>query len=124
VLSGWANGICTDCTSLNTTFVLDCPAPSPLNPDSCWQYVFSPAVCPTGDNYVSLEVRVQLSGATYFVNVELYDGTSGLVRMWWRYNAGASAPDCSAWSALPIPLLSNGSGHCNGAVATCSLTSL
>lgn len=109
-LSGITNGSCSDCTTLNDTFVVVRGSGT-----SClWSYDIDPDICTDYKN-----VTVFLFGTTITVST----GTDGLFEHIDYYSDVGSAPFDCGFSAYDVPYLS-GAVRCSGASSTCEITAL
>lgn len=133
-LAGFANGPICICTTLNADFHLSYFGPVAsgctdlfASPDSCCQFSYVSTFNCTIFGTVGWGVSLYLiqDGGHYYIEVDV--GQVGFPINIARFllDLGTSAPDCTTFSALDIPLdATNGSAiQCNESAATCVVTS-
>jgi len=118
------------CANYNATYYIDIPVPG----TACtFSWGNATLLCNPGFGDYGLTIDFLISGGTYYVCVRLL---SPLQYILFEKDLGATAPDCTTFSALNIPVKTSGSGNCgpqlgyfdNASCAytgtTCALTSL
>lgn len=114
-LSGISNQGCSDCTTLDGTYIIDRTA-------ACvWSQAVSPAVC----TFILIQVRQD--SVLQETTVNFADpGLFGLKQIMWSKAGGASTIDCDAFSATDIPadVADDTSPDCDNGSSTCLLTAL
>jgi len=120
VISGMANGSCSDCANMDGTYIL-AHASSPGS--TCnWNDSVSDTLC-TSATTVTAILTAQNTGANTYVNFLM---NTGFGVHQWRLDTGSSSPtNCSGWSSTSLPFLSTSAGgQCDSTSATCLVTSL
>ena len=123
------SGTCTNCTWANATWIIDYDGESSF----CdWRDDTGTQNCNCGLTTTGNGVSIQQSesGGNYFTAVRgiCKSSLSGafVSQIDFRYEHGATKPDCTFFSATDIPWVTGigGGDGCDGAMAFCSLTAL
>lgn len=126
---GIANNGCDLCTALNKSYIA---VFNPLFTSACrWGSGLELTGCTIlgGATFFGFTAELQYNGfiSQYQLNVTTNDGNvnGDVCRADWQDNLGASAPDCSAWSSLPLTLSGSVTNNvCNCSPITLELTAL
>lgn len=116
VIAGMVDGTCSDCTALNATYVL---VNQGIQPDGCpcWHLDLDATTCTAHAIRACMQSPVAI-GPQLLVTF-LGDWPSLYLASF------ASAPDCSAWSDLEVPVQTGGwDGVCDDTSSTCTVTAL
>ena len=125
-ITGVVDAACTNCEFCNNTFIVDYTGEAFF----CnWEYIDSGAdlLCGgTNTNPTKVTVQQFFNAGVYETEVAVAAWNSFLTnygdKIQWKYNHGATKPDCTAISGLNIPFLVN--FGCEGGSSTCTLTAL
>lgn len=119
--SGFANGTCSECTTLNTTFTLPLEGENPSG--NCIWFLDITNQC--SGNINAVRASLIFGGGTYHLDVTVEDSILA-PRTTFIKDFGGTSPVCEDWSSLSVPLDNQDwSGVCDaGASPTCTVTAL
>ena len=96
VLTGITNGSCSDCATLNGTYILASTLASDVN--CLWQYNLPSAIC--GFNYVFVQLRNIGGGTPYRIDVAIAGSSLTRYIYWW--DTQTDKFDCGNFSDLSV----------------------